>query len=63
VASITVPTLVLLADPPSVEDAAVLASMPSATVEVWGGSGHWLHLADPTGFARRLVAWLDEHDR
>jgi pimeloyl-ACP methyl ester carboxylesterase len=63
VSSIAVPTLVLLADPPSVEDAAVLASMASATVEVWAGTGHWLHLADPRRFARRLVTWLDEHDR
>jgi len=62
-ASIAVPTLVLLADPPGVEDAAVLAGMASATVEVWPGAGHWLHLADPGRFARRLVAWLDEHGR
>jgi pimeloyl-ACP methyl ester carboxylesterase len=60
-ASISVPTLVLLADPPSGEDADVLAGMPSATVEVWAGAGHWLHLADPRRFADRLVTWLDEH--
>lgn len=62
-ASISVPTLVLLAGPPSGEDAAVLAAMPSASVEVWEEAGHWLHLADPTRFAHRLVSWLDEHGR
>jgi pimeloyl-ACP methyl ester carboxylesterase len=62
-ASISVPTLVLLADPPSAADAAVLDGMRSATVEVWAGTGHWLHLTDPPRFAHRLTTWLDEHLR
>lgn len=62
-ASISVPTLVLQAGPPSSEDASVLAAMPSAIVETWEGAGHWLHLADPQRFVDRLVPWLLEHGR
>ena len=28
--------------------------VPSATVEVWGGHGHWLHLVDPDRFVGRV---------
>lgn len=38
-------------------------TMSGATVEVRSGAGHRLHLADPQGFAQRLVSWLDEHGR
>lgn len=62
-AATSVPTLVLLGDPPSGEDADVLATMPSATVEVWAGTGHWLHLADPKRFAHRLASWIEEEGR
>jgi pimeloyl-ACP methyl ester carboxylesterase len=60
-ASITAPTLVLLADSPSSEDADVLTKIRAASVEEWAGAGHWLHLADPQRFAQRLVSWLDAH--
>jgi pimeloyl-ACP methyl ester carboxylesterase len=29
-------------------------SRPTATLEVWGGYGHWLHLVDPDRFAARV---------
>lgn len=57
-AALAVPTLVCLADPPTIEDAAILADMPTATVEVYQGMGHWLHLVDPTRFVDRLRAWI-----
>ena len=62
-ASITVRTLVLLAEPPADEDAVVLAGVRAATIEVWAGSSHWLHLEDPERFGRRLRIWIAEHDR
>lgn len=62
-ASIRAPTLVVLADPPGDGATAVLAGIDRATVEVWAGTGHWLHLDDPERFAHRLTAWLAEHDR
>ncbi|MGH3246335.1 MAG: alpha/beta fold hydrolase [Trebonia sp.] len=31
--------------------------LPAATVEVWPGTGHFPHLADPQGFARRLASF------
>ncbi len=57
-AGITVPALVLLADPPSADDAAVLAEMQSATVEVYEGATHFLHLLDPDRFAERIRTWI-----
>lgn len=57
-ASITAPTLVCLAQPPTPEDAAVLATMPSTQVEVHVGKGHYLHLVDVEGFCRRLRQWV-----
>ena len=30
------------------------ARVPSASVEVWEGDGHWLHLVDPDRFAARV---------
>jgi pimeloyl-ACP methyl ester carboxylesterase len=62
-ASISAPVVVLLADEPSDEEAAVLAAMATATVEVWAGTGHWLHLADPPRFAHRVRAWVEELGR
>ena len=56
-AAIAVPTLVCLGAEPTPEDGAVLATMTSATVEVFDGLGHFLHLADPPRFADRLRAW------
>ena len=55
--SIGVPTLVLLAAPPSPEDAAILDRMPTARVSVSKGLGHALHLADPARFAEQVRAF------
>lgn len=57
-ASVRVPTLVCLADQPSAGDAAVLARMPTAVVEVHEGLGHYLHLVDVDRFVARLRAWV-----
>jgi pimeloyl-ACP methyl ester carboxylesterase len=57
-AAITVPTLVCLGDPPSAQDAAILSTMGSTTVEVYEGQGHFLHLIDPERFATRLRRWI-----
>lgn len=57
-AAMTVPTLICLANSPSPEDARMLDSMTSATVEVYEGMGHYLHLVDPARFAARLRAWM-----
>lgn len=56
--ALAVPALVLLVDPPTPEDAAILDDMPTATVEVHEGRGHFLHLADPDWFAARLRSWI-----
>lgn len=57
VAGIAVPALVILADPPSPDDAAVLGLMETATVEVVEGGTHFLHLLDPDRFATRIADW------
>jgi pimeloyl-ACP methyl ester carboxylesterase len=57
-ASITCPTLLCLAEPPSPEDAAIIAPMATTTVEVFHGLGHFLHLVDPERFATRLRTWV-----
>ena len=31
--------------------------LPAATVEIWPGTGHFPHLADPPRFAQRLADW------
>jgi pimeloyl-ACP methyl ester carboxylesterase len=28
--------------------------VPTASVEVWDGDGHWLHLVEPDRFAARI---------
>lgn len=56
--SLAVPALVCPPEPPSPEDAAILARMPTATVEVFSGLGHALHLADPPAFVDRLRQWV-----
>ena len=57
-AAVVVPTLVVLAEPPTPEDAALLAGMPTTTVEVFDGMGHYLHLVNPERFATRLRRWV-----
>ena len=56
--SLAVPALVCLPHPASPEDAAILARMPTTTVEVFEGLSHALHLADPQRFADRLRRWV-----
>jgi len=56
--AVTAPTLIVLADPPTPEDAALLATMPTATVDVFACRGHYLHLVDPERFVGRVRAWL-----
>jgi pimeloyl-ACP methyl ester carboxylesterase len=60
-ATLPSPALLLLAAEPSPEDARILAPMTTATVEVWDGQGHWLHLVDPERFARRVRDWVAAH--
>jgi pimeloyl-ACP methyl ester carboxylesterase len=57
--AIEIPMLVLWADPPIADDAAILERMPTTTVEIRPDSGHWLHLADPVWFADRVLTWID----
>jgi pimeloyl-ACP methyl ester carboxylesterase len=57
-AGIPCPVLMLLANELSAADETIVARMPAATVEVWAGQGHWLHLANPDRFVARLRAWL-----
>lgn len=57
-AGITAPALVFLAEPPSERDAAVLAEVPSATVEVYEGATHFMHLLEPDHFSARIRAWM-----
>jgi pimeloyl-ACP methyl ester carboxylesterase len=59
-AAITAPTLVCLADPPTPEDAAVLDELPSATVEIYEGMTHFMHVLDPDRFAQRIRAWMSD---
>lgn len=56
--SITAPTLLLFAEPPRPEDAAILERMTSTTVEVWDGLGHFLHFVDPQRFIDRVRTWI-----
>jgi pimeloyl-ACP methyl ester carboxylesterase len=39
------------------------AVLPTATVEVWDGQGHWPHLADPDRFVERVRAFSRAGDR
>ncbi|MBA3303894.1 MAG: alpha/beta fold hydrolase, partial [Acidimicrobiia bacterium] len=53
--AVTVPYLALFGSDPGEGYADWLGGLvPSATVEVWDGSGHWPHLADPDRFAERV---------
>lgn len=57
---ITVPALVLLAGPPSAPDAGVLDQISSATIEVYEGGTHFMHLLDPDRFAARIASWVHQ---
>ncbi|HYF25058.1 MAG TPA: alpha/beta hydrolase [Baekduia sp.] len=53
------PLLALHGPPPPADYASWLTGLvPSATVEVWDGAGHMLHLAEPERFAARVRAFL-----
>jgi pimeloyl-ACP methyl ester carboxylesterase len=53
--AISSPLLSLHGSPPPPDYAVWLSGLvPSATVEIWPGAGHMLHLADPARFVDRL---------
>lgn len=53
------PTLLLLGKPASDVSLERFMGQPLAEVEHWPGAGHWLHLAEPDRFVRRLRAfWM-----
>jgi pimeloyl-ACP methyl ester carboxylesterase len=37
--------------------------LPAAIAEVWPGTGHFPHLADPQGFARRIASFTQSMAR
>lgn len=53
-AAITCPYLAIFGSQPSAPSRAAVGSIPGATLEVWDGLGHLLHLVDPDRFVRRL---------
>lgn len=56
VAGITVPYLAIHGEDPGLGYADWLSALiPSATVEVWPGHGHYPHLVDPSRFLARLA--------
>lgn len=60
-AGIDVPYLAIHGEDPGPEYRAWLDSVvPGAVVEVRSGGSHYPHLADPEGFAARVLAFLDE---
>lgn len=44
-------------DPGDEYEAWLQRLLPTATVEVWPGLGHWLHLVEPARFVARVNAW------
>lgn len=57
--NVQVPYLALHgSDPGPGYEAWLTGLVPTALVEVWEGSGHWLHLLDPDRFARRVRDFL-----
>jgi pimeloyl-ACP methyl ester carboxylesterase len=57
--SITCPYLAVHGDDPGAEYRAWLAGlMPSAELDVWEGTGHYLHLVDPERFVARVRAFV-----
>lgn len=56
--AVSAPYLGLFGAPLSDEERALQALIPDATVEVWEGHGHFLHLVDPDRMAARIDAFL-----
>jgi pimeloyl-ACP methyl ester carboxylesterase len=57
--TITSPYLALHGDDPGAEYRTWLAGLlPSAHLEVWEGTGHYLHLVDPRRFVERVRAFV-----
>lgn len=52
--------LALFGAPLSPEDERLLGLLPDAAVEVWDGSGHFLHLAEQDRFVDRLRSFVAE---
>ncbi len=57
--TVTAPYLALFGTTPSAEERRLQALIPSATVEVWDGCGHFLHLVDPDRTAQRIIDFVD----
>ena len=58
-AQIRCPYLSLLGHEPGAEYRDWLRrTIPTATIEVWEGEGHWLHRVDPERFATRVLEFL-----
>lgn len=51
------PTLILLGRPCPSQALARLEAQAQVEIDHWSGSGHWLHLAEPERFVRRLEAF------
>lgn len=61
VREVRVPYLALHGSDPGPGYAEWLTSrVPTATVEVWDGDGHWLHLVEPDRFAARVRSFVAE---
>jgi pimeloyl-ACP methyl ester carboxylesterase len=57
--TITSPYLAVHGDDPGAEYRGWLAGLlPAATVEVWEGTGHYVHLVDPARFVERVRAFV-----
>ena len=56
--ALAAPYLALFGGPISPEDERLLGLLPNATVEVWEGSGHFLHLIEPDRFVDRLRSFV-----
>lgn len=55
--AVTVPYLAVFGADITDEERSLQALIPNATVEVWDGLGHFIHLVDPDRTARRLAAF------
>ena len=56
--TVAAPYLGLFGGPPSAEERRLQSLIPRGQVEVWDGSGHFLHLADPSRMAARIAAFV-----
>ena len=56
--SVAAPYLGLFGAPLSAEEQRLQSLIPQGEVEIWDGSGHFLHLVDPDRMAARIAAFL-----